>query len=30
MADRVVRFRDGRIVDVTVNAHKVAPREMSW
>jgi putative ABC transport system ATP-binding protein len=30
MADRVIRFRDGRIVDVTVNAHKVAPREMSW
>ena len=30
MADRVVRFRDGRIVETTVNAHKIAPKEMSW
>jgi putative ABC transport system ATP-binding protein len=30
MADRVIRFRDGRITDVAVNHHKVAPREMVW
>jgi putative ABC transport system ATP-binding protein len=30
MADRVIRFRDGRIIDVTCNAHKLAPKEMSW
>lgn len=30
MADRVVRFRDGRIVETTVNAVKIAPKEMSW
>lgn len=30
MADRVVRFRDGRIVDIAANPQKIAPREMSW
>ncbi|MBS0362935.1 MAG: ABC transporter ATP-binding protein [Proteobacteria bacterium] len=30
MADRVIRFRDGRITDVAANAGKIAPREMSW
>ncbi|HEX5378565.1 MAG TPA: ABC transporter ATP-binding protein [Phenylobacterium sp.] len=30
MADRVIRFRDGRITDITTNPHKIAPREMSW
>jgi len=30
MADRVIRFRDGRITDAAANRHKVAPREMAW
>jgi putative ABC transport system ATP-binding protein len=30
MADRVIRFRDGRITDVAANRHKVEPREMAW
>lgn len=30
MADRVIRFRDGAIVEVLVNAQKIAPREMTW
>lgn len=30
MADRIIRFRDGRITDVAANAHKVAPQEMAW
>jgi len=30
MADRVVRLADGRIGEVTVNADKLAPRELSW
>lgn len=30
MADRVIRFRDGAIIDIAVNARKAAPREMSW
>lgn len=30
MADRVIRFRDGRIQEVQPNARKLAPREMSW
>jgi putative ABC transport system ATP-binding protein len=30
MADRVVRFRDGRIAEIEVNAQKRSPREMSW
>lgn len=30
MADRVIRFRDGRITEIERNARKLAPREMSW
>nr|MCH1932578.1 ABC transporter ATP-binding protein [Shewanella shenzhenensis] len=30
MADRIIRFRDGQITEIEVNARKVAPREMSW
>jgi putative ABC transport system ATP-binding protein len=30
MADRIIHFRDGQIVDVVPNAHKISPREMSW
>lgn len=30
IADRVMRMADGRIAEVTVNAHKVSPREISW
>jgi putative ABC transport system ATP-binding protein len=30
MADRVVKFRDGQIAEIVPNAHKIAPREMSW
>lgn len=30
MGDRVVRFRDGRIIDIAVNACKAAPQEMRW
>ncbi|MEO8112743.1 MAG: ABC transporter ATP-binding protein [Phenylobacterium sp.] len=30
MADRVVRFRDGRITELSRNPHKIAPKEMSW
>jgi putative ABC transport system ATP-binding protein len=30
MADRVIRFRDGRITDIAANSHKVEPREMAW
>jgi putative ABC transport system ATP-binding protein len=30
MADRVIRFRDGQIVDVTRNTRKIGPRELSW
>ena len=30
MADRVIRFRDGRITEVVENAAKLAPREMQW
>ncbi|UTP41156.1 ABC transporter ATP-binding protein [Phenylobacterium sp. LH3H17] len=30
MADRVIRFRDGRITDLERNTRKSAPREMSW
>lgn len=30
MADRVIRFRDGRIQEVARNARKLTPREMSW
>ncbi|MDX9768086.1 MAG: ABC transporter ATP-binding protein [Ectothiorhodospiraceae bacterium] len=30
MADRVIHFSDGRIHDIRTNAHKKAPRELSW
>ncbi len=30
MADRVLHLADGRIVEVTVNAHKLAASELSW
>lgn len=30
MADRVIRFRDGRIVELERNAAKTPPREMRW
>ncbi len=30
MADRVIRFRDGGITDISANRQKVEPREMSW
>ena len=30
MADRVIRLADGRITDVTRNATRVAPSELSW
>jgi putative ABC transport system ATP-binding protein len=30
MADRVIYLSDGRIQTITVNAHKKAPRELSW
>jgi putative ABC transport system ATP-binding protein len=30
IADRVVRFRDGRIVGIEANTVKVPPREMAW
>ena len=30
MADRVVRMRDGRVVDVQRNAHRKPAREMHW
>jgi putative ABC transport system ATP-binding protein len=30
MADRVIRFGDGRIVETTVNPVRVAPREIAW
>lgn len=30
MADRVVRFRDGRIAEITANRRKLPPREMRW
>jgi putative ABC transport system ATP-binding protein len=30
MADRVIRFRDGAITEITDNPAKVAPREMRW
>jgi putative ABC transport system ATP-binding protein len=30
MADRVIRFRDGAITEITENSAKVAPREMRW
>ncbi len=30
MADRVVRMRSGRVVDVTHNARRLAPSELQW
>lgn len=30
MADRIIRFRDGRITDLERNTRKLTPREMSW
>ncbi len=30
MADRVIRMADGRIVDITVNAERLHPGQMSW
>jgi len=30
MADRVIRFADGRIVETTINAERVAPRAIAW
>ena len=30
MADRVIRFRDGRITEVVANRARTAPREMRW
>jgi putative ABC transport system ATP-binding protein len=30
MGDRVVRFRDGRVVDVAVNPRRASAREMDW
>jgi putative ABC transport system ATP-binding protein len=30
MADRVIRFRDGAIVEIQSNARKAAPAEMRW
>jgi putative ABC transport system ATP-binding protein len=30
MADRVIRFADGRIAETTQNARRVSPRELEW
>jgi putative ABC transport system ATP-binding protein len=30
MADRVIRMRDGRIVETTINETRVSPAELSW
>jgi putative ABC transport system ATP-binding protein len=30
LADRVIRFRDGAIVDIAENAKKRSPRELAW
>jgi putative ABC transport system ATP-binding protein len=30
MADRVIRLGDGRVQSIEVNAHKLAPSELSW
>jgi putative ABC transport system ATP-binding protein len=30
MADRVIRMRDGRIVETTINEARVSPSELSW
>ena len=30
IADRVLRFADGRIVEETINTTKITPAEVSW
>ena len=30
MADRVIRFADGNVTDVTENAHKLRPEDIEW
>lgn len=30
MAHRVIRFQDGKIIEVEVNATRVAPSEIAW
>jgi putative ABC transport system ATP-binding protein len=30
MADRIIHLADGRITEVSINATRVAPRELSW
>ena len=30
IADRVIRFRDGKGADIAANAHRVAPAEVQW
>ena len=30
MADRVVRMRSGRISEITLNARRLSPDELSW
>ena len=30
MADRVMRFADGRIVETTVNVRRLPPRSLEW
>lgn len=30
MADRVIRFRDGQITEISTNPHRIPPREMRW
>jgi hypothetical protein len=30
MADRVVKLRSGRIVEVSTNAHRRSPSELEW
>ncbi|MEJ2739031.1 MAG: hypothetical protein P8105_04255 [Dehalococcoidia bacterium] len=30
IADRIVRLRDGKIWDITVNEHPLDPEEIEW
>ena len=30
MADRVIRFADGEVIEVTENATKLAPEDIEW
>ena len=30
IADRIVRLRDGKIYDITVNEHPLDPEELKW